>query len=110
MVENTIGQLYAEIEKLKKENQKKDNTIRTYQGHFTRRENKTLKSNHMLIEIKHDTNVPSDQQVIAVNKNNIIKVGFLAKPEGHGWGCIHEGGILYNVTKFITVKNFLKNE
>lgn len=64
----------------------------------------------MLTTIKHDTNVPNDKQVVAVNDKGIVKVGFLAKPEGHNCVCVHEGGVLYNVTKFITVENLLKAE
>lgn len=64
----------------------------------------------MLTIITDKTNVPTDKQVVAVNDKNIIKVGFLAKPDGHKWGCIHEGGILNNVVKFITTENLLKDE
>lgn len=37
MTEQKVGMLYAEIEKLKKELEKKNNTIRTYKGHFTKK-------------------------------------------------------------------------
>jgi uncharacterized small protein (DUF1192 family) len=40
MAEQKVGMLCAEIEKLKQELQKKDNTIRTYKGHFTKLKNK----------------------------------------------------------------------
>lgn len=40
MKEQTIGMLYAEIEKLKRELEQKNNTIKTYKGHFTKQSKK----------------------------------------------------------------------
>jgi hypothetical protein len=63
----------------------------------------------MLTVITKDTSVLNDQQVIATNARNIVKVGFLIKDVlNSNYSCIHEGGLLHNVTHFITVNNFLK--
>lgn len=40
MEQQKVGMLYAEIEKLKQELEKKNNTIRTYKGHFTKQSKK----------------------------------------------------------------------
>lgn len=40
MTELKINMLCAEIEKLKAELEKKNNTIRTYKGHFTKQKNR----------------------------------------------------------------------
>lgn len=65
----------------------------------------------MLTTITNGTNVPTDKQVVAVNDKRIAKVGFLhASTAPSNWTCIHEGGMLHNVTHYITVENLLKTK
>lgn len=40
MADQKLGMLIAEVEKLKQELQKKNNTIRTYKAHFTKQKNR----------------------------------------------------------------------
>jgi hypothetical protein len=62
----------------------------------------------MLTEIRFDTNVPTDKEVVAVSKNGHLLVGILWKTFLGEWQCISNETSLPDVTHFITTENLLK--
>ena len=68
----------------------------------------------MLVEIKKGTNVPTDEEVIAVSGSSVM-IGFLEwQPHRNQWWCLsferdhHNPLIMPNVSHYVTTKNLLK--